>query len=114
MRPSEHLALNLGLATVPPKPSNASDVLSVGGASSSTSPATSNAEMAKKDKRIMHLEREREEMIKAKQRRLGVPGKSKGGYHDYGRGGYDNRGNEYNYQLRGAPDRDTRDGSRRN
>ena len=113
MRPSEHLALNLGLATVAPKPSNASDVPSVGGASSSTSLATSNAEMAKKDKRIMHLEREREEMIKAKLRRQGAPGKGKGGYHDYGRSGYDNRGSEYN-QPRGGNDRDTRDGHRRN
>ena len=73
-------------------------------------------EMAKKDKRIMHLEREREEMIKAKLRRQGAPGKGKGGYHDYGRGGYDNRGydNRDNYQPRGGHDRDARDGNRRN
>ena len=113
MRPSEHLAINLGLATVAPKQSNASDVPSVGGASSSTSLATSNAEMAKKDKRIAQLEREREEMIRAKHRRLSSPGKGKGGYHDYGRSGYDNRGSEYN-QPRGGNDRDTRDGHRRN
>ena len=117
MRPSEHLASTLSLASTPTKAAAPADASPPSSASSSSSTASGSADTAKMTKRIAHLERQNEELLKAKQRRIAdaKAARERGGYYqDYPpRGGYQGG---YRGGDRGGSDRDRdhRDGQRRN